>query len=361
MIHHLISVHYNTVFLVLLLGIKLYTRKQSRDVELKYYWLTLICCFLLVIQDALESYTAEDPGLIFWRTLLSALGYILRPTAAVSLVLVVCPPSRRTWIIWIPWGVNLLVNLTAFFSPIAFSFNENYEFTRGPLGYVVFVVSLLYMIWILVLVRKRLYKGKNGERWILIICVLGCMCASVVDALYGGSHLNEAMMIAGVFLFMYLRSHDNYLDPLTSLRNRYALYDDSQEQIREVCAAASIDMNGLKMINDTKGHAAGDAALAEIGRCLNGISSRNVIPYRIGGDEYTVLFLHCTEEKIAELLARVKEEIAGCGYHVSIGYAMKAPGQSLDELMHEADRHMYEDKAAWYRQNGRDRRNRRQS
>ena len=63
MLSYLISVHYITIFLVILLGIKLHAQGKTRDVELRYYWLTLICCALLVVEDVLESAAAEDPDL----------------------------------------------------------------------------------------------------------------------------------------------------------------------------------------------------------------------------------------------------------------------------------------------------------
>ena len=354
----LISTHYITLFLVVLLGIKLYARKQSRDVELRYYWLTLVCCFLLVVQDSLESIAATDPGLRFWRTLFSAAGYMLRPTAAVGLLLVVTPPEQRKWRIWIPWYINFAANMTAFFSPLAFSFDENYDFVRGPLGYVVFIVSFWYMIRILMMVWKRFYEGVTAERWILVICVIGCMLASVADALFGGVHLTEAIMISSVFLFIYLRSHDNYLDPLTSLRNRFAFYDDSEHLDRDITAVASLDMNGLKKLNDTKGHMEGDKALTEIGRCLSENSDRNTIAYRIGGDEFALLFIRQSEEEAAETIRRIKESVAASGYSVSAGYVMKAADQNLEDTMQASDREMYKDKAAYYQQSGRDRRSR---
>ena len=353
---NLLSVHYITIFLAVLFGLKLLAQKKSRDVELRFYWLTIICCFLLVIEDVLESYCAFHPELRFWRIFLSVIGYILRPMAGVSLLLVVCPPERRTWKLWIPWGVNAAVNLTAFFSPLAFSFNEKYEFTRGPLGYVVFIVSFLYMVLILYTVWKRFYEGKTADRWILVFCVIGSMGAALVDAVYGRVHLNEALMISCVFLFIYLRSHDNYLDPLTSLRNRFAFYDDTEMAGRSISAVASIDMNGLKTLNDTKGHAEGDQALTVIGRCLNEVSTRNIIPYRVGGDEFTILFADQGEETVRKTLERLKESVADEGYHVAVGYTMNRGGESLDELLRDSDQNMYKDKAEFYQQKGHDRR-----
>ena len=351
-----ISVHYTAILLVVLCAIKLRAQKKTKDAELRFFWMTLICCFLLVIEDILESYTATRPELKFWRILLSVIGYDLRPVAAVGLLLVVCPRESRTWKLWIPAIINLAVNLTAFFSPVAFSFDQDYDFVRGPLGYVVFIVGLLYMVQILVMIWRRFYEGKKAERWILICCVIGCMGASCVDALFGGSHLNEAIMIGCIYMLFFLRSHDNYIDPLTSLRNRFAFYDDSENLIREISAVASLDMNGLKKMNDTQGHAAGDVALAEIGKCLNEISDRNTIPYRVGGDEFVILFVRRSEDEVDETIERAKAGIAKAGYSVSIGYVMKAKGQSLEDMLSESDQRMFRDKAAYYQSSGRDRR-----
>ena len=354
----LISTHYITIFLVVLFGIKLYAQQRTRDVDIRFYWLTLFCCALLVVQDALEATASQDPELRFWRILLSVIGYVLRPTAAVGLLMVVCPKEKRNWKIWIPWGINLAANLTAFFSPVAFYFDERYDFRRGPLGYVVFIVSFIYMFQILYFIWKRFYEGKTAERWILIICLFGCMAASVVDAFFGGVHLTEAIMISSIFLYMYLRSHDNYLDPLTSLRNRFAFYDDIDHLNRDITAMASLDMNGLKALNDSKGHAEGDQALTVIGKCLNANCNRNITAYRVGGDEFTVLFMNQNEEMVRQTLEHIKEEIAAAGYSISVGYTMKTGGRSLDDVLHEADRKMYADKAAYYQQKGRDRRTR---
>ena len=348
--------HFTVVLLVILCAIKLRASGNVRDAELRYFWVTLLCCALLVVEDILETYSAEFPEMRFWRILFSVVGYVLRPVAAVGLLLVVCPPERRSWKIWIPALVNLGVNLTAFFSPVAFSYDRDYDFVRGPLGYVVFIISFLYMIQILVLILRRFYGGKKAERWILVCCVLGCMAASVVDAYFGGRHLNEAIMIGCVFMLFFLRTHDNYLDPLTSLRNRFAYYEDSEGLSRSISAVASIDMNGLKKLNDTRGHAAGDAALAGIGKCLSEISGRRILPYRVGGDEFVVLFLGQDEEEVGLALQQVREAVSAAGYSVSVGYVMKAPDQSLEDALRGSDRQMYAAKAEYYQKSGRDRR-----
>jgi diguanylate cyclase (GGDEF)-like protein len=127
---------------------------------------------------------------------------------------------------------------------------------------------------------------------------------------------------------------------------------------RNISAVASIDMNGLKTLNDTKGHAEGDRALTVIGRCLNEVSTRNIIPYRVGGDEFTILFADQGEETVRKTLERLKESVAAAGYHVAVGYTMNRGGGSLDELLRDSDQNMYKDKAEFYQQKGHDRRTR---
>ena len=348
--------HFTTVLLVILCGIKLYSQKKARDVELRYFWLTLVCCILLTLQDMLETITSLDPALRFWRTLLSVIGYILRPVAAVGLLLVVCPPERRNWKLWIPAVINLAVFLTAFFSPVAFSFGSDYGFVRGPLGYSVFVVGLLYMVQILFATWRHFYNRKKSERWLLIICAASCIVASVIDAFNGGCRLNEAIMISSVFFYIFLRSHDNRLDPLTGLENRFSFYDDMKNQQKAVTAVASLDMNGLKHINDTRGHAEGDRALAGIGRCLARVNSRDTIAYRIGGDEFAMLFMRQDEAAVKQSIARVKQDVARAGYSLSAGYAMRENDEQVEEALIRSDRNMYSDKADYYRQSGMDRR-----
>ncbi len=352
----MIATHFVTLLLIVVYAIKLMDQKKAKDAELHYFWMTLICCLLLVLEDVCESLCALDPALRLPRIFFSIVGYTLRPVAAIGLLLVVCPPERRNWKLWIPAILNLAVFLTAFFSPVAFSFGSDYGFVRGPLGYSVFVVGLLYMVQILFATWRRFYDRKKSERWLLIICAASCIVASVIDALNGGCRLNETIMISSVFFYIFLRSHDNRLDPLTGLENRFSFYDDMEHHQKAVTAVASLDMNGLKQINDTRGHAEGDRALAGIGRCLARFNSRDTIAYRIGGDEFAMLFMHQDEAAVKRVIAQVKEDVTHVGYSLSAGYAMREGGEHVEDALIRSDRNMYSDKADYYRQSGMDRR-----
>jgi diguanylate cyclase (GGDEF)-like protein len=102
--------------------------------------------------------------------------------------------------------------------------------------------------------------------------------------------------------------HLAYRDPLTGLLNRRAL-DGYAEQAFVVPPGASrhvtvvvVDINGLKLVNDTLGHAGGDRLIASVGRLLTstftGLTGSRVA--RVGGDEFTVLVSEHDPARVVE-------------------------------------------------------------
>lgn len=350
--------HLVTLFLILLFSIRLWTRKSFQNMATRYFWLTVISCLLLVLEDVLEVIASEDPSLRFFRILISVFGYTFRSTAAIGLLLVIVPQRKRSFLLWLPCLITLLVSCTAFFSDVAFGYDEQYHFYRGPLGYVAFIVPFFYQLLILWITFRRFKASQDTTRLIIPVCVLFCISASTLDAYYGGVRINEAIMISSTFFYIFLYSHDNRHDTLTGLLNSQAFYDDCIEFNRRIGAVASLDMNGLKKLNDVHGHHAGDEALAAIGECLGAVMDQWTSAYRIGGDEFAILFFHDDEARIAGAEAQVRKSVTRRGYSVSAGYAMRGRDADLEEAIRQSDSRMYEDKANYYRANTHDRRRR---
>ena len=154
-------------------------------------------------------------------------------------------------------------------------------------------------------------------------------------------------------------------DELTRLFNRRC-YDEDISIYREhgltnSFVLFSIDVNGLKNANDTKGHAAGDELIKGAADCLAASVGSKGKAYRTGGDEFLAIVHTDTPE---EILTNIRNKASEWhGIHVdqlsmSIGYAAYSDneGASIDDLEHIADSKMYEDKNKYYRENGIDRR-----
>ena len=151
------------------------------------------------------------------------------------------------------------------------------------------------------------------------------------------------------------------LDELTGLKNRRGLQTAGEQALYDArrggapVALLFIDIDDLKRINDTFGHAAGDDALRTMAEVIRSSTRESDIAARIGGDEFCVLLL----DKAGAAVERVRERIAAGADAASAGHALpfqlsatigaaeidaRTPG-SLAELLRQADTLMYEDKS----------------
>jgi diguanylate cyclase (GGDEF)-like protein/PAS domain S-box-containing protein len=119
------------------------------------------------------------------------------------------------------------------------------------------------------------------------------------------------------------------------------------------------DVDGLKITNDTLGHAAGDEMLRQTAAIFKSAFRPEDVVARIGGDEFSVLLPHTNEKLVNEILKRVRglldsrnqenqlkpEKKRGVDINVSLGSATSHDGQSLKEVLELADKAMYLEKA----------------
>ena len=356
---YLLEKHFITIFLIVGFSMYLWRQRRSEEKEYRIHWMTIVSTIILIVADCFVVWAQGDPARQAWRLFFSVVGYVIRPAAALGITLIIFPKERKPRYLAIPFFFNLLVYCTAFFtSSIAFGFDENYELVRGPLGLTVYSVCFFYMVFCLLTTWDRFRREpRTGERLILYICALSCVIAALIDGDTDGDHVNAAIMVSSIFLYMFMRFFGANRDPLTGLLNRLSFYEDCELYSSAVSAVASLDMNGLKKLNDTMGHGAGDEALRVIGRSLKAVSGRAVHAYRIGGDEFTLLFIRQDKTAVQDILDGVKSRITEAGYSVSVGYAIRNDrDDTVTEMLRKSDEKMYEDKAEHYRQNGNDRR-----
>ena len=344
--------HFLSMMIILVLGFTLMSRSVlSERVHQKQFWVTLVVCMLLVFQDILERYAQLDPDRRTLRMITTTIGYVLRPVAVLGFLLVIWPPSLSRWYLWIPAGVSAAVYCTATFSPMTFSFNESYQFMRGPLWPTMFIVCMVYLILILLMIHRRFRDRRVGDLVVIYVCVIGCLGATVWDvSALGGAVTIPAILISSLTFYLFLRAQDMDHDTLTRLWNRMTFYEDCRKLKKTVTAVASIDMNGLKRINDAMGHEAGDRALMSIGRAIRSRAGRKVFGYRIGWDEFMLLFLRGEEQRAESMLKDLVKEIRGEGLSVSYGLASQLTDAdaSLENMLRLSDRRMYEAKSRYY-------------
>jgi diguanylate cyclase (GGDEF)-like protein len=140
-------------------------------------------------------------------------------------------------------------------------------------------------------------------------------------------------------------------DNLTGLGNHRAFYDDLKREIERRARTGScfsivmLDLDGLKEINDTLGHQAGDERIRTVADCLKE-TLRDGGAYRTGGDEFMVLLPNERAWGALVFSQRLQAEIAQRrkSLRVSCGIAETAGLESADTLVHHADLALYEAK-----------------
>ncbi len=148
-------------------------------------------------------------------------------------------------------------------------------------------------------------------------------------------------------------------DPLTMLANRRHLEEFFSTRDIETTGEDSstgllhIDLDHFKEINDTKGHAHGDAVLVYLADALRTSTKNDDFVARIGGDEFVIVSQHSTQTELERLAMRIISKIdephvianESCRLSVSIGITTGITNESLNKMLKSADIALYQAKS----------------
>ena len=148
-----------------------------------------------------------------------------------------------------------------------------------------------------------------------------------------------------------------FLDPLTKTRNRSALFSSLQREGElakrhdQPLSVVMLDIDHFKAINDTYGHAAGDAVLQQVAECITKTVRTSDVVFRYGGEEFLILLANTTQEGALHLAERIRSELqnhpcfAGVGdplrVTASLGVASLNANDSKEVLVSRADHALY--------------------
>ena len=116
-----------------------------------------------------------------------------------------------------------------------------------------------------------------------------------------------------------------------------------------------VDVDGLKSLNDSCGHSAGDAALIHLAQLMVGAVRKTDLVARLGGDEFGIVLDHADETAAMETANRLVNSVAGSEFihrgrplplSVAVGITVIGEGDTAEAVLERADREMYRDKAA---------------
>ncbi len=140
------------------------------------------------------------------------------------------------------------------------------------------------------------------------------------------------------------------MDPLTRLLNRGA-WDQLMSREEGRCqryghnsAVVMMDLNGLKAVNDTNGHAAGDALIVRAAEAIREVTRKGDISARLGGDEFGIIAVECDSAGMEILMERLMSAFRRRDVSVAVGAAIRSASGSLLATWEAADKQMYQRK-----------------
>lgn len=178
-------------------------------------------------------------------------------------------------------------------------------------------------------------------------------------------YVRNMLEITGYFIVAQIMNRNlfrelhemSYRDQLTKSGNRHAMrkYINDMNKSRSI-GVVYCDITGLKRINDTEGHASGDNLIK---KCCSFVSEfySDYGVFRIGGDEIIALCSCIDKEEFERRERRFKTAITEQSIPLAVGFSWhKTSGESIGEILGEAEKNMYSDKAEYYKNSGFERR-----
>ncbi len=142
----------------------------------------------------------------------------------------------------------------------------------------------------------------------------------------------------------------SYEDSLTGLYNRNCFNQavlKLKENVPQSLGVVYLDLNGLKIMNDTYGHEGGDKMIQTAATNIKKAFGKNT--FRIGGDEFVALKSGITQAELEKSMKVLRAGMDADNVKISVGISFRATDVNVEEQMHQADEAMYAEKRAHHK------------
>lgn len=351
-------------------GYRISEKTRKTRVYLSFLGTEIIALIIDILSYAMEG-NANSRLLLYTVNFLAFVMIdVLLAIYAYYIVLVINKKKKGTLVFaWIIGGIsvaNIIFALIGTISGKLFYVDECGNYINGPWrdtrAYLPFISVVI--IWIMIIKDiKEIEKS-----YLFAICLYAAVpVVTVVSALifvdYDFSYVLSGIACTAVFIFAQkeevleakfkeqLIQKLSVQDVLTGLKNRRG-YEELVEKY-EGCKNIGIvfcDLNSLKLINDTKGHAAGDEYIRHFADLLREVYTDNCEICRISGDEFIIFTTDMDNVAFRAKKDSLKALIAENNEIASVGSAYE--DLPVRTLVSKAEKEMYENKRIYYEKTG---------
>ena len=275
------------------------------------------------------------------------------------------------WLIFTFQLIALIINI---FNPIVFELKENGDYTTGNVRFIslilqmcLFIITSFYTLFIATNSKgeKRTHHRTIGFSGIMMSLFILLQCQYPMMPFYSvGCLLATCVVHSFIYrdeMIEHVKEMETarrmaFRDPLTGVRNKLAYLEllkeielrIEKEELKEY-GIVVFDLNGLKEVNDTLGHDAGDDFIKKGCQIICKIYTHSPV-FRIGGDEFVAVLEKADyknrDSLMAEFNAKIEENLRNRGVVIAGGMDIYKPDvdTSYNDVFRRADKNMYQRK-----------------
>lgn len=240
-----------------------------------------------------------------------------------------------------------------FGAKLLFEINANNLYVRGKLSVLVYILLFMYYLHTTILTFYFWDKTPHIKFFPILYFIIPCMLGTILQGLFYGLTFGWlSVAIALAFVQLNHQGENAYIDQLTGLYNRN-YYDYIIESIlkkkRTDVYGITIDLDGLKEINDNFGHQEGDVAIRTISHIILNVVKGNNGAIRVGGDEFMLLIITNDANEPIKIINNIMNQIddynknSDKSYELAFSYGIAHfDGENTNKFFTEMDRRLYE-------------------
>lgn len=348
-VYNYFQYNFITLFLAVCFFVLSFAQRDKLSKQLTFLRLSAISIIVLTITNAVEAYYSDLDHITIARFILTDLKYLVPPICLYFFVLSINALNlKEKLLLALPLIVDAVVIIASHPFNLVYRIVQPNNFIGGPLHFFPFLAGFIYEALFIFFAHKKI-NHNSTESILLIICAALGFTATIIESTLDYKELlTGAMMTSCLVYYIYLTSNESKYDLLTGVYNRRAFYNDTRKKFRKIVALVSMDMNGLKFVNDNYGHAAGDVALKKLANAFLKATSSRASVYRVGGDEFMAIVYNSDKLMVLDYIDNMDKYVKEADLSCSFGYVMIEPNVTLDELIRRSDQMMYENKNHYY-------------
>ncbi|MBQ3011699.1 MAG: GGDEF domain-containing protein [Oscillospiraceae bacterium] len=232
-----------------------------------------------------------------------------------------------------------------------------------PISHGMLIVTIVSVPAVTMIYRHTDHGRHISSDWFYFLILAAGMLLDLLQYYIHGSSAHVVFTVVGFLLYTLIvfvtnildTTHKAYVDAPTGLVNRAhwdeLMHDDRLEA--EFVGMIMMDLNGLKKVNDTYGHAKGDLMIRRFSALLLDTFPSSSHICRWGGDEFAVMMVGSAAKKLEQYVAALRQTVDAYNAETedlpisyALGYAFSTEFEGIGnlELLTKADERMYQDK-----------------